>query len=75
MCNGTMTGITEVDNQIKDEKVMEVKANVGMYSYTAPNLTHGLNGHVVCIVNDALGVEKANISDSFGKELLVNFYQ
>ena len=75
VCNGTMTGVTEVDDQIKDERTMEVKSNIGMYSYTAPNLAHGLNGRVVCFVNDALGVKKANVSDSFGKEVFVNFYQ
>ena len=73
VCNGTMTGVTEVDNQIKDEKTMEVNSNVGIYNYTAPNLAPGLNGNVLCFVNDALGVTKANVSDSFGEELLSNF--
>ena len=53
-CNGTMIGITEVDNQINDEKTIKVNSNADMYTYTAPNLAPGLNGHVVCFVNDAL---------------------
>ena len=66
-----MTGITEVENQIKDERTIEVNSNVDMYTYTAPNLAPGLNGNVLCIVNDTLGFAKANISDSFGKVLSV----